>query len=514
MALKLFVALLSLVLFLQACLALGGKSDKGEADFTQDVTLAANSIKGSEMIGHATTLCSPKFRGREVTSKGGRRAAQFIAKRFRELGLRPGGQAGSYYHFFKIRPGYRITSSLESFLSSLSIGEYKRGRDYMPIHLPQKRVDFDHMPCTLVGYGVSEKDLSLDEYAQVDVKGHAVVVFTGVPKQDWLKDKRNLASLSYKAQKAHERGAQCLFIVDDPAGWRPRVAMEERLRLPDPHMKIESPISIVHVKREFVADLTGMSEFALSLFAKEIRRDNRAGAKQLRGRTIHFHASLTGKAPMGRNVTAILPGRDKELAREAVVIGAHYDHLGEDEDGIYFGANDNAAGVSALLALAKAFTELKEPPKRSIVFVSFDAEEDGQRGSWRYVKRPPIALSKTVLMINFDMIGRNNPNSIIAVGTKSSKALHEIHIKMNELVGLQLEQSKSLRLGLSDHSPFYEQQVPVFYLFGGLTLDYHTVDDRPEKLDIEKMEKVARLAFLTAWAIAERRERLKFQLGL
>ena len=510
MGLKLAMVFTVTIACFTACLALGESRDSTAPIVPPEVVSLSNGIKGSAMMTDATTLCSSAFRGREVTSKGGRRAAQFIAQEFRELGLRPGGQAGSYYHFFKIRPGYRITSSLESFLSSLSIAEYSRGRDYMPVHVPNTRVDFDNLPCTLVGYGIRATDLGLDEYSQVDVKGHAVVVFTGVPRAEWLQDKRNLASLSYKARVASERGALCLIVVDDPAGWRPRVAIEERLRLPDPQIKIDSPIAIVHVKREFVAELTGMSEYAIQLLAQEIRRDNAPGAKVLRARTIHFHASISGKAPMGRNVTAILPGRDKELAKEAIIIGAHYDHLGEDEDGIYFGANDNAAGVSALLSLGRAFTRLKEPPRRSIVFVAFDAEEVGQRGSWRYVDRPPIALSNTRLMINFDMIGRNQADGIIVVGTKSSPELHEIHQRVNELVGLKLEHSKSLRLGLSDHSPFYERKVPIMYLFGGLTVDYHTVDDRVEKLIPQKMERVAKLAFLTAWAIAEQKQGIVF----
>ena len=493
---------------LSACLA--SEMELEEKSKLQEVVEVSAKISSSDLMRHANILCSPQNRGRESPSNGGRRAARHIADEFRNLGLKPGGQAGAYYHFFKLKPGYRITSSLESFLSAISIGEYERGRHYMPIHTPNTRVDFDNLPCALVGYGLSTPDLGYDDYADIDVTGHAVIVFSGLPNEDWLKDKRRLSSLAYKARVPAERKAACLFIVDDPAGWRPRLAIEERLRLPDLHTKIESKIPVVHVKRDFVIELTGMSEFALQQLAKDIRSELKPSSKRLRGRTIHYHASMSGKAPMGRNVIGILPGRDKALAREAVVVGAHYDHLGEDGDGIFFGANDNASGVSALLAVGKAFSSLNTPPRRSIVFVAFDAEEVGQRGSWRYVERAPIALANSVLMVNFDMTGRNEPNEIFAGGTRSSAQLHEIHQWANKNVGLKLVHPTSLRLGLSDHSPFYERGVPILYFFGGLTVDYHTTDDRPEKLIPAKLELVSKLAFITAWSVAERKKRILF----
>lgn len=240
-------------------------------------------------------------------------------------------------------------------------------------------------------------------------------------------------------------------------------------------------------------------------------KDRQPQSSVLRGRRFHFKAVVSGSARMGRNIIGILPGRDEPLKREAVVIGAHYDHLGEGDDGIYFGANDNAAGVGALLSVARAFQALPRRPRRTLIFVAFDAEAIGKLGSRHYVNRPCIPLKLTTLMINFDMIGRNAPTEINAVATPCSRQLHEIHQLANAHVGLKLVHPASLRLGRADHTCFYYAGVPVMYLFGGIDPDYNTPEDTWDKLIPGKVEKVARLAFLTALEVAEREPRLDFE---
>jgi Zn-dependent M28 family amino/carboxypeptidase len=245
------------------------------------------------------------------------------------------------------------------------------------------------------------------------------------------------------------------------------------------------------------------------MLAADIARERVPESMLLRGRRVRFKAVMTGRARLGRNVVGVLPGRDGALKTQAVVIGAHYDHLGEGEQGtIYFGANDNAAGVGAMLAVARAFAALPSRPRRTTVFAAFDAEEIGRRGSKHYVSRPPVPIGQTSLMINFDMIGRNDPDSIYAVATRSSEELHLMHQQANRHVGLRLVHPQSFRLGLSDHSPFYYAGVPILYLFGGRDPDYNTPRDTWDKLIPGKVEKVAKLAFLTGWTAAERTQRL------
>ncbi|MFH1732783.1 MAG: M28 family peptidase [Planctomycetota bacterium] len=492
-------------------------AEKDAPKLPRDVRHVLESITGKDIVAHAKVLCDPKFRGREASAPESRQAAGYIAGQFRKLGLRPGGGAGSYLQSFKIRLGYRVAAEMEAKIGKLVLDAPKLGRDYMPVHLPGGKAEFSGQ-CALVGYGITSTELKFDEYADLDAKGKVVIAFSGVPwgpqTAAWIRragDTRALDSIEYKARNAAEHGAAALMLVDDPAGWRTKLAVAERLRVPDKGLAENITIPVLHVTRDFLATVTRMSPDELRLLAVDVAQERAPSSMALRGREIRFKASIAGRAEIGRNVVGILPGRDEKLRREAVVVGAHYDHLGEMGDEVFFGANDNAAGVGAVLDIAGAFTRLPSAPRRSIVFVAFDAEEIGKLGSKSYISKPAIPMQQTVFMINFDMIGRNEPGHINAVATLSSPDVHEIHQRVNRHVGLKLSHPAGLRLGLSDHTYFYYAQVPVMYLFGGRDRDYNTPRDTWDKLIPGKTEKVARLAFLTALEVADGEARPRFQ---
>ena len=474
-------------------------------------------IRSADIIGHAKILCDPKYRGRLASTPGARKVAVYIADEFHRMGLRPGGRAGSYYQVFKIRTGYRIQSDLDIRVGGNSLGEQLLRTDYTVLRLPGGKTDLS-VPCVLAGYGISCAGLRFDEYAGLDVKGKAVVVFSGVPWSvstgRWLRRtlrEPGFETLAYKAQNAADHGASCLIIVDNPAGWRKQVGLTEEMGPIDTDTSADAPIPVIHITRNTLVKLTDMSRTELNLLAIEIGQEMKPQSMLLRGRKFRWKASMTGQARIGRNIIGILPGRDEKLRREAVVIGAHYDHLGEGAaEEIYFGANDNAAGVGAVLSVARALAALPQPPRRTLIFVAFDAEEIGRLGSKYYVSKPPLPIDHTAMMINFDMIGRNEPNGIYAVGTRSSRDVHQIHQNANRHVGLKLAHPESFRLGRSDHSPFYYARVPIMYLFGGLDPDYNTPEDTWAKLIPRKVEKVARLAFLTALEVAQRTDRPRF----
>lgn len=131
-----------------------------------------------------------------------------------------------------------------------------------------------------------------------------------------------------------------------------------------------------------------------------------------------------------------------------------------------------------------------------------------------YVAHPSIPMERTDLMINFDMIGQNDPNAIFAVATRSSQELHRLHQSVNRHVGLNLIHPESLRMGRSDHTAFIYARVPVMYLFGGIDIHYNTPEDTADKLIPGKVERVARLAFLTAFTVAQKNIKLQFNESL
>jgi hypothetical protein len=494
----------------------GAASPPAPEPLPSTVRHALSGLSGKAVVTHAKILADPKFRGREASSPDARKAATYIATRFRRLGLRPGGGAGSYYQSFKIRLGYRVSAEMDVRIGKAVVARPRLGGDFMPVHLPDGALAFDG-GCVLAGYGITSPGLRFDEYADIDAKGKAVVVFSGVPwgaqAAGWVQraDKRPLDSLAYKVRNAAEHGAAALLVVDDPAGWRKQIRVPERLRIPDTALVASATIPVVHVTRELLADLTKMSADELRLLAVDIGREGKPESMPLRGRTLAIRAKIEGNAEIGRNVVGVLPGRDEKRRQEAVVIGAHYDHLGEMGAAVFFGANDNAAGVGALIEVAGAFRRLPQAPQRTVVFVAFDAEEIGKLGSRHYVRHPAVPMARTVLMINFDMIGRNDADQINAVGTRSSPDVHAIHQAMNRHVGLTLTHPTSFRLGRSDHTYFYYAGVPILYFFGGFHPGYNTPRDTWDKLIPAKVERVGRLAFLTALEVANRDARPRFE---
>lgn len=212
------------------------------------------------------------------------------------------------------------------------------------------------------------------------------------------------------------------------------------------------------------------------------------------------------------NVIGILEGTDAVLKNEAIVIGAHYDHLGKGGMGslaanskeIHHGADDNASGTAALIELARIFAKEKKN-KRTLIFIAFGGEEEGLLGSRFYVNNPVFPLEKTIAMINMDMIGRLNENKLTVGGIGTANEWKDLIEKSNprRVIDTSDAQRASMSLvpyfrlqlnedgfGPSDHSSFYGKQIPVLFFFTGTHLDYHKPTDTADKINYEGLEMV------------------------
>lgn len=237
--------------------------------------------------------------------------------------------------------------------------------------------------------------------------------------------------------------------------------------------------------------------------------------------TIDPSATMAAHSDIGnetvRNVVGILPGSGA-LAEQAIVIGAHYDHLGYGGSGsldpdsagvIHNGADDNASGTAALLEVARLLAQREAGHRRTLIFVAFTAEELGLIGSAHYVKNPPVPLSSTYAMINFDMVGRLRDGRLLAIGTGSARELPQLLEAVNGTHGLTLRPVED-PWGRSDHSSFYGESVPVLHFFTDTHEDYHrTTDDWP-KLNIDGLARIAEFAADLVWTLATRDESLTF----
>jgi hypothetical protein len=219
-----------------------------------------------------------------------------------------------------------------------------------------------------------------------------------------------------------------------------------------------------------------------------------------------------------RNVVALLEGGS--LKDEFVVFGAHCDHVGTSsmpnpgrsragDDKIYNGADDNASGTAVLLELARAFAQGGAKPKRSIIFIAFNAEEWGLLGSAHYVANPPKPLEKHVAAICCDMVGRNQDKPITIKGAGSAAEWPDLIKKMNE--GVELKYNLVLPAsGSTDYLNYIKKKIPSIDYYSEDHPDYHGPGDHAEKLGYDRMEKIGRHAFKITLEVANREGRMAF----
>jgi Zn-dependent M28 family amino/carboxypeptidase len=225
------------------------------------------------------------------------------------------------------------------------------------------------------------------------------------------------------------------------------------------------------------------------------------GLLHLRGAPRYLQTFRCGGTDPSSNVVGMLPGRDPELRREAVLVTAHYDHLGEsgdDESGdtIWNGANDNASGVSAMIGIAEAFARVMEPPKRSLVFVAFCGEEIGMRGSKHWIRDPLWPLADTTAVVNLEMVGRADaidPPVVWITGHDLSTLPAAFHDEAEFVASSTIGDTEADTFDRSDNLPFAREGI-VAHTFAAGRLDelYHSVGDEAASLDYQRMAIIVR----------------------
>ncbi|HWQ00062.1 MAG TPA: M20/M25/M40 family metallo-hydrolase, partial [Vicinamibacterales bacterium] len=247
-------------------------------------------------------------------------------------------------------------------------------------------------------------------------------------------------------------------------------------------------------------------------------------------RRVTLSVDLRAERIVAHNVLGMVEGADPALRHELVVVGAHFDHDGIDEAGrIYNGADDDGSGTAAVLEIAEAFAEAARGgarPRRTVVFALWNAEEKGLLGSRHYAARP-APPGRVVANVNLDMVGRNehvpderdprfrgltrttpeeNADAVHLIGYSYSPDLAAIVREENAAVGLKvrttLDDNPQNLIRRSDHWVFLQRRIPAAMFTTGLHPDYHTAQDDVEKINFDKLEKIARLAYRVAWRVA------------
>ncbi len=211
-----------------------------------------------------------------------------------------------------------------------------------------------------------------------------------------------------------------------------------------------------------------------------------------------------------RNVLGRLEGRDPAHTGETVVICAHYDHIGRGTQKtslgrvgeIHNGADDNASGTSAILELAEAFAFLQEPPRRTVLFAFWDAEEKGLFGSKHWIANPTVRRDGIVAAINIDMIGRLRDGQLTVFGSRTAEGYRRLVSINNAESDLRIDFSWTL-VANADHFPFVERQIPVLFPHTGVHDQYHRDTDDADRIDSDGMTRVVRMLFGTIYDLAD-----------
>jgi hypothetical protein len=489
--------------------------------------LGGNEAVEQRMRKDISFLASDSCEGRGVTTKGINLAADYIAGQFQQAGLKPGGVEGTFFQPFQMSSGAKLGSP-NSLILYGPLGQeiqLRAGRDFQPLGLSASGT-LDHVPVVFAGYGASAKEVGYDDYNSIDAAGKIVVVVRKTPRAGNPQmpfDGTNAAyhaALSTKIDQAEQHKAAAIVFVSDKDTAKNEGLMEFGYTA----YGTAAHLPAVHVRRS-VADAMLLSSRSQTLqeIEEDIDRDLKPRSGALSGWTASLEVHVQRITTTAKNIVGLLDGKGP-LANQALVLGAHYDHLGyggfgslarTKEKAIHHGADDNASGTTALIELARRFAQKPDRTGRRLVFMAFSGEESGLIGSQYYCKHPLFPLEDTVAMLNMDMVGRLRPDKdtkkdkLIVYGTGSAKTFNEVIDHLNGKYDFRLQKVPS-GMGPSDQESFYLKHVPVYFFFTGDHPDYHRPSDTADKINVPGMMRVTDLVEDLAEYLDVIRERPQF----
>lgn len=482
---------------------------------------AIKTISTNDLMRHIRFLADDKLEGRESGGPGNPEATKYVAKEFRKYGLKPLGESKSLLQPFEIGLNAELD---ESCALSVRVREkreiLKIGKDYLPFDNIDKGGAFG--PMVFAGFGITAPKEGYDDYAGINATNKIVLILRRTPDTGGdnalfksVGGRPNQHALfTTKLDNAKKHGAKAILIVD---ATKKRQTIEEmsdggpwRMGRGDNSL----PFAFVSYEKA-----VGWFESASKDFAETVAKidaDQKPASFPLSTLLVNLNVKIRRDKAKVNNVIGLLEGSDPKLKQEYLVVGGHHDHVGygrdrrnrDDAKFIHNGADDNASGTSAVLEIAQAFTSAKSRPKRSIIFMTFNAEERGLIGSRHYVNNPLVPLTNTIAMINLDMVGRGAQGlDVGGVGT-SPGFLKLIKDSASDF-DLNLTTNPGGKAP-SDNTSFYNKDMPVLFFYTGRHDDYHKPTDDWQKIDQSEIGEITRMAYVVATKLANAPERPKF----
>ncbi len=530
------------------CLVFAASARRTGAVVLPPAAVAAMQRVDPEHIrAHVRYLSHDLLEGRGTGQRGGDIAAEYIATQFMSYGLKPAGDNGTYMQkvpMVGITPAPDTTFALVPTNGSpMELKPLDQYVAYDQTQQPESEVNAD---IVYVGYGIEAPEYKWDDYKDVDVKGKVLLMLVNEPSSDdpnFFKGKAltYYGRWTYKYEEAARKGAAGVILIHrtDMASYPWEVVRNSNsgeksfLKLDGtPRLKVASWVQL-----EVARQLAQMSGKDLDrMFADAQSRNFHPVDLPVK---LQAHMVSKLRSFESNNVVAMLPGIEPNLKHEAVMYTAHYDHLGirpdMPGDNIYNGAEDNATGCGIVLELARVFAESKVKPKRSIIFASVTAEEQGLLGSEYLGKNPPIPARKITLDLNFDDIPAiGSPEEVEVSGAERTTFYPQVEATA-EMFRLAIRPDSRPEAGhyyRSDHFSLARVGIPSFSISEGMkfkghdlawgmqqadeytTKHYHQPSDEyHSSMDFTGDAAMARFGFALGWEAASQPKLIQWQKG-
>lgn len=549
MKLKLF----SFLILISAVACSSSQNASQTAEATQSVSTDTDrllsyqtAITNSFLRNHLSAFAADSMMGRETGTKGGEKAARFLSRQYKQLGLKPVGDNNSYFQNYDLTATrtdsvvfstYSINSGGINKTLSRSVNSAHSTGNFIQRYGANSPIEGE---VVFAGYGIQNEDLGINHLQGIDLKDKWLLVFEDVPQVvngDTLYQNRRQFSQGWLRNMLQQEIAGILTIPNGSAedfqetvnANRGSFGQPSGMRLAYRDQQNDGPgWSLTTIAPTQAADIleraTGTGN--LEAIQENLNKNIITFSPQATGIGVSQQPYSTDVTIEAANIAAFLEGADPELKDEVVVLSAHYDHVGigrpdSTGDTIYNGANDDGSGTIGVLSAARAFSRAAAngvKPRRSILFLSVSGEEKGLLGSRYYSDHPIFPMEKTVADINTDMIGRVDPEHrekgvtdyiYIIGGNIISSDLSNLLKKGNSRAGeLQLDMRYN---DLTDPNQFYRRSdhwnfgrfsVPFVFFFNGVHEDYHQPSDEVEKINFDLMAKTARSMYATTVMVA------------
>ncbi|MSO46001.1 MAG: M28 family peptidase [Acidobacteria bacterium] len=498
------------------------------------------SPAASPTRAHVEFLASDALEGREAGTPGERLAADYITAQLARIGARPLPGRADMFMPFEFTAGSRDDGSRLSISGAGAGGPAAPQRTFADRTQVQALSFSDDAevtgPVVFAGYGLvvpESQGLGYDSYVTLDVKDKIVLVLRYFPEDADQKTRAVLArysDLRYKAMAARQRGAKALLVVTGPrspnAGTIVPMTFDTAIAgsgipaasisgdVADGLFSVSAPVAPPRDPASPGQPDGSLSRPVLRDVQQALDSGNpHVPGFELAGVTLTLKTAVARERQTARNVLAYLPATTSAdaVAQPWVVIGAHYDHLGRGGKGnslassdeakaIHHGADDNASGAGAVLAIAEALA--RQPRRRHILLGLWSAEEIGLVGSNAFTTTPPVPLNQIAAYLNFDMVGRMQDNRLIVQATGTSPAWGRLLERANVAAGFDLVVQPD-PYQPTDVATFNQAGIASLAFFTGSHVDYHKPSDTAAKINFEDLDRIVTMAAAVARSVAD-----------